>query len=160
MDQPTHQLSMTVWMTPDTANFAGNVHGGTILKLLDQVAYACASRYVCSSAGGRASLSPSRTPARRAARSCRRHLTNESDESTVMRAVRAGGRDDEPEAAGTARAPGGPWAAPREDDRQELRSLAGDLGILTSTTSRRAAKAPIVAMRRSSGGRHLDTLSL
>jgi len=27
------------------ANFAGNVHGGTILKLLDQVAYACASRY-------------------------------------------------------------------------------------------------------------------
>jgi acyl-CoA hydrolase len=40
-----HQLSMTVLMTPDTANFAGNVHGGTILKLLDQVAYACASRY-------------------------------------------------------------------------------------------------------------------
>jgi acyl-coenzyme A thioesterase PaaI-like protein len=29
----------------DTANFAGNVRGGTILKLLDQVAYACASRY-------------------------------------------------------------------------------------------------------------------
>jgi len=42
---PNHQLSMTVLMTPDTANFAGNVHGGTILKLLDQVAYACASRY-------------------------------------------------------------------------------------------------------------------
>jgi acyl-CoA hydrolase len=36
---------MTVLMTPDTANFAGNVHGGAILKLLDQVAYACASRY-------------------------------------------------------------------------------------------------------------------
>lgn len=36
---------MTVLMTPDMANFAGNVHGGTILKLLDQVAYACASRY-------------------------------------------------------------------------------------------------------------------
>jgi len=32
-------------MTPDMANFSGNVHGGTILKLLDQVAYACASRY-------------------------------------------------------------------------------------------------------------------
>jgi acyl-CoA hydrolase len=45
MDLPTHQLTMTVLMTPDTANFAGNVHGGTILKLLDQVAYACASRY-------------------------------------------------------------------------------------------------------------------
>jgi acyl-CoA hydrolase len=36
---------MSVLMTPDTANFSGNVHGGTILKLLDQVAYACASRY-------------------------------------------------------------------------------------------------------------------
>jgi acyl-CoA hydrolase len=45
MDMPSHQLVMTVLMTPDTANFAGNVHGGTILKLLDQVAYACASRY-------------------------------------------------------------------------------------------------------------------
>ncbi|SOE46666.1 cytosolic long-chain acyl-CoA thioester hydrolase family protein [plant metagenome] len=40
-----HQLSMTILMTPDMANFAGNVHGGTILKYLDQVAYACASRY-------------------------------------------------------------------------------------------------------------------
>jgi acyl-CoA hydrolase len=45
MNLSAHQLSMTVLMTPDTANFAGNVHGGTILKLLDQVAYACASRY-------------------------------------------------------------------------------------------------------------------
>lgn len=36
---------MTVLMTPDTANFSGKVHGGSILKLLDQVAYACASRY-------------------------------------------------------------------------------------------------------------------
>ena len=40
----SHQLSMTVLMTPDMANFSGNVHGGTILKLLDQEAYACASR--------------------------------------------------------------------------------------------------------------------
>lgn len=39
------ELSMTVLMTPDMANFAGNVHGGAILKLLDSVAYACASRY-------------------------------------------------------------------------------------------------------------------
>jgi len=45
MDLPAHQMTMTVLMTPDTANFSGNVHGGTILKLLDQVAYACASRY-------------------------------------------------------------------------------------------------------------------
>ena len=45
MDAPTHELSMTVLMTPDMANFAGNVHGGTLLKLLDQVAFACASRF-------------------------------------------------------------------------------------------------------------------
>ena len=45
MNMPAHQLTMTVLMTPDTANFAGKVHGGTILKLLDQVAFACASRY-------------------------------------------------------------------------------------------------------------------
>ena len=41
----SHHLEMTVLMTPDMANFSGNVHGGTLLKLLDQVAYACASRY-------------------------------------------------------------------------------------------------------------------
>jgi acyl-CoA hydrolase len=40
-----NQLTMTVLMTPDMANFVGNVHGGSILKLLDQVAYACAARY-------------------------------------------------------------------------------------------------------------------
>jgi acyl-CoA hydrolase len=45
MDLAAHQLTMTVLMTPDTANFAGNVHGGHLLKWLDQVAYACASRY-------------------------------------------------------------------------------------------------------------------
>ena len=38
-------LFMTFLMTPDMANFSGHVHGGTILKLLDQVAYACAARY-------------------------------------------------------------------------------------------------------------------
>lgn len=43
--RPVHELTMTVLMTPDMANFAGNVHGGTILKFLDSVAYACASRY-------------------------------------------------------------------------------------------------------------------
>jgi acyl-CoA hydrolase len=45
MPFPNHQLSMTVLMTPDMANFSGKVHGGHVLKLLDQVAYACASRY-------------------------------------------------------------------------------------------------------------------
>ena len=38
-------LTMTVLMTPDMANFSGNVHGGSLLKLLDQVAYACAAKY-------------------------------------------------------------------------------------------------------------------
>ncbi|MFF2113911.1 acyl-CoA thioesterase [Rhodococcus koreensis] len=49
VDDPTATrptaLSMTVLMTPDMANFSGNVHGGQLLKLLDQVAYSCASRY-------------------------------------------------------------------------------------------------------------------
>lgn len=40
-----HNLEMTILMTPDKANFTGHVHGGEILKYLDQVAYACASRY-------------------------------------------------------------------------------------------------------------------
>jgi acyl-CoA hydrolase len=38
-------LFMTFLMTPDMANFSGHVHGGNILKILDQVAYACAARY-------------------------------------------------------------------------------------------------------------------
>lgn len=42
---PLHQLTMTLLMTPDKANFSGKVHGGAILKHLDEVAYACASRY-------------------------------------------------------------------------------------------------------------------
>ena len=45
---PPASLSMTVLMTPDMSNFAGSVHGGALLKLLDQVAYACASRYAAS----------------------------------------------------------------------------------------------------------------
>src|SRR5699024_10700306 len=48
MRQPTRELTMTVLMTPDMVNFSGNVHGGDILKLLDQVAYACASQYAGS----------------------------------------------------------------------------------------------------------------
>ncbi len=38
-------IQITVLMTPDMVNFSGKVHGGAILKLLDQVAYVCASRY-------------------------------------------------------------------------------------------------------------------
>ena len=40
-----NKLTMSVLMTPDKANFSGNVHGGDLLKYLDQVAYACAARY-------------------------------------------------------------------------------------------------------------------
>lgn len=38
-------LNMTVLATPDTATFSGNVSAGWVLDILDQVAYACASRY-------------------------------------------------------------------------------------------------------------------
>ena len=39
MNLPAHALTMTVLMTPDMANFSGNVHGGTVLKFLDQVMF-------------------------------------------------------------------------------------------------------------------------
>ena len=45
IEPATAGFTMTVLMTPDTANFSGKVHGGALLKLLDEVAYACASRY-------------------------------------------------------------------------------------------------------------------
>ncbi len=45
MELESTTLTMTVLMTPDMANFSGNVHGGALLKYLDEVAYACASRY-------------------------------------------------------------------------------------------------------------------
>ena len=45
MSDREKSLHMTILMTPDMANFSGKVHGGAILKLLDQVAYACAARY-------------------------------------------------------------------------------------------------------------------
>ncbi len=38
-------ITMSEVMTPDMANFRGFVHGGHLMKLLDQVAYACATRY-------------------------------------------------------------------------------------------------------------------
>lgn len=41
----SRDLTMTVLMTPDMVNFSGNVHGGAMLRLLDQVAYACSVRY-------------------------------------------------------------------------------------------------------------------
>jgi len=32
-------------MTPELGNFSGNVHGGHLLRLVDQVAYACSARF-------------------------------------------------------------------------------------------------------------------
>ena len=43
--ESSSKLVMTVLMTPDMANFSGNVHGGALLKMLDQVAWACACRH-------------------------------------------------------------------------------------------------------------------
>ncbi len=39
------RLTTIALMTPEMANFSGNVHGGHILRLVDQIAYACASNY-------------------------------------------------------------------------------------------------------------------
>jgi len=45
MTEPEKTLEMSVLMTADMANATGRVHGGKILAMLDNVAYACASRY-------------------------------------------------------------------------------------------------------------------
>lgn len=41
----TRCLTMSILASPSMANFSGVVHGGELMKLLDQVAYACATRY-------------------------------------------------------------------------------------------------------------------
>ncbi|PAF43028.1 acyl-CoA thioesterase [Helicobacter sp. 11S03491-1] len=41
----TKSLTMSVLVTPSMSNFNGVMHGGELLKMLDQVAYACATRY-------------------------------------------------------------------------------------------------------------------
>lgn len=43
--QDVKTLHMSILASPNLANFSGVVHGGELLKLLDQVAYACATRY-------------------------------------------------------------------------------------------------------------------
>lgn len=43
MDNRT--LTMNILVTPSMANFSGLMHGGELMKILDQVAYACATRY-------------------------------------------------------------------------------------------------------------------
>jgi len=42
------EVRMAELMTPDLTNFAGKVHGGAILSLLDKAAYVCACRYAGS----------------------------------------------------------------------------------------------------------------
>lgn len=42
------RLVVSEVMTPDQANFAGNIHGGHIMKICDEVAYACSARYASS----------------------------------------------------------------------------------------------------------------
>lgn len=39
------QLSMTQLMLPSYSNFSGFIHGGYVLGLMDQVAFACASKH-------------------------------------------------------------------------------------------------------------------
>lgn len=39
------RMEMNVLVTPDMANFSGRMHGGELLKILDQVAYTSAARY-------------------------------------------------------------------------------------------------------------------
>lgn len=47
------EVKVAELMTPEFANFFGNVHGGALLRLVDNLAYVCAARYagtVCTTA--------------------------------------------------------------------------------------------------------------
>ena len=46
-DSSANDLSLTMSMivTPDHANFFGNMHGGHLLRFLDQVAFTCGTQY-------------------------------------------------------------------------------------------------------------------
>ena len=39
------QITITELMLPSNSNFSGKIHGGYILNLMDQIAFACASKY-------------------------------------------------------------------------------------------------------------------
>ncbi|CAM1371401.1 acyl-CoA thioesterase [Tenacibaculum xiamenense] len=39
------RISITELMLPSHANFSGKIHGGYVLNLMDQIAFACASRH-------------------------------------------------------------------------------------------------------------------
>ena len=42
------EMSAAQLMTPEWANFSGNVHGGSVLRLVDDIAYVCAMRYAAT----------------------------------------------------------------------------------------------------------------
>lgn len=39
------QISISQLMLPSNSNFSGKIHGGFILNLMDQIAFACASKH-------------------------------------------------------------------------------------------------------------------
>ena len=39
------QVTLTELMLPSHSNFSGKIHGGYILNLMDQIAFACASKH-------------------------------------------------------------------------------------------------------------------
>lgn len=39
------RIAISELMLPSSANFSGKIHGGYILRLMDQIAFACASKY-------------------------------------------------------------------------------------------------------------------
>ena len=39
------KVTLTELMLPSHSNFSGKIHGGYILSLMDQIAFACASRF-------------------------------------------------------------------------------------------------------------------
>lgn len=39
------ELTTAEIMTPEMANFTGNIHGGHLMRIFDKVAYACAAQY-------------------------------------------------------------------------------------------------------------------
>jgi uncharacterized protein (TIGR00369 family) len=41
----TSKITLSELMLPSHSNFSGKIHGGYLLKLMDQIAFACASKY-------------------------------------------------------------------------------------------------------------------
>lgn len=41
----TRRLEMSILVTPNMSNFGGKMHGGELLKKLDEIAYSCGMKY-------------------------------------------------------------------------------------------------------------------